>query len=253
MLTNLQSFVKLIQNENETNLDTLLRLMPIESHLTPENQTSPSQQQLETNTTTAKPDVSKSDIPREGQSIELKLNSDRSINLEHESRRNKDSVLNEPRKPDVKIEIFDSNFIKVDSSFDNPVKPSGNIGEDSEIETNSIAEEIFKSKEDRSLFIQNREKTEKVLKTPTILDSKPEMPKVEADLKQIDTKPDVTLTPNNNSISGVQIETLIKLDLIPEVMEPEMSAAAKSASLKLDNRIWRSKEDDDSADNKTSI
>ena len=233
-------------------MDTLLRLMPIESHLSSDNRTSPLQQQVETNTTTAKPDVSTSAIPREAQSNELKLISDRSISLEHESRRSKDSVLKEQ---DVKIKTLDPDFTKVDSSFGNPVNPSGNIAEEeTKIETNSIAEEIFKSKKDRSLFIQNREKTENDLKTPAILDSKPELPKAEADLKRFDTKPNVTLTPTNNSISGVQIETLIELDLLPEVMEPEMSAAEKSASLKLDSRILRSKEEEQtSTENKTSI
>ena len=233
-------------------MDTLLRLMPIESHSTSDNRTSPMQQQAETNTTTAKPDVSTSAIPREAQSNELKLISDRSISLEHESRRSKDSVLKEQ---DVKIKTLDPDFTKVDSSFGNPVNPSGNIAEEeTKIETNSIAEEIYKSKKDRSLFIQNREKTENDLKTPAILDSKPELPKAEADLKRIDTKPNVTLTPTNNSISGVQIETLIELDLLPEVMEPEMSAAEKSASLKLDSRILRSKEEEQtSTENKTSI
>ena len=233
-------------------MDTLLRLMPIESHSTSENRTSPLQQQVETNITTAKPDVSTSAIPRQGQSNELKLNSDRSIGLQHELRRSKDSVLKEQ---DVKIKTLDPDFTKVDSSFGNPVNPSGNIAEEeTKIETNSIAEEIFKSKKDRSLFIQNREKTENDLKTPAILDSKPELPKAEADLKRIDTKPNVTLTPTNNSISGVQIETLIELDLLPEVMEPEMSAAEKSASLKLDSRILRSKEEEQtSTENKTSI
>ena len=233
-------------------MDTLLRLMPIESHSTSDNRTSPMQQQAETNTTTAKPDVSTSAIPREAQSNELKLISDRSISLEHESRRSKDSVLKEQ---DVKIKTLDPDFTKVDSSFGNPVNPSGNIAEEeTKIETNSIAEEIFQSKKDRSLFIQNREKTENDLKTPAILDSKPEMPKAEADLKRFDTKPNVTLTPTNNSISGVQIETLIELDLLPEVMEPEMSASEKSASLKLDSRILRSKEEEQtSTENKTSI
>ena len=233
-------------------MDTLLRLMPIESHSTSDNRTSPMQQQVETNTTTAKPDLIKSAIPREGQSNELKLISDRSISLEHESRRSKDSVLKEQ---DVKIKTLDPDFIKVDNSSGNPVNPSGNIAEEeTKIETNSIAEEIFQSKKDRSLFIQNREKTENDLKTPAILDSKPELPKAEADLKRYDTKPNVTLTPTNNSISGVQIETLIELDLLPEVMEPEMSAAEKSASLKLDSRILRSKEEEQtSTENKTSI
>ena len=238
-------------------MDTLLRLMPIESHSTSDNRTSPMQQQAETNTTTAKPDVSTSAIPREAQSNELKLISDRSISLEHESRRSKDSVLKEQ---DVKIKTLDPDFIKVDNSSGNPVNPSGNIAEeDTEIETNSIAEEIFKSKKDRSMFIQNREKTENDLKTPAILDSKPEMPKAEADLKRFETKPNVTLTPKDNSISGVQIETLIELDLIPEVMEqPEMSAAEKTGSPKLDNRIRRSNEEEKTsaetaAENKTSI
>ena len=97
------------------------------------------------------------------------------------------------------------------------------------------------------------------MKTTAILDSKPEMPKAEADLKRFDTKPNVTLTPKNNLISGVQIETLIELDLIPEVMEqPEMSAAEKTGSPKLDNRIRRSNEEEKTsaetaAENKTSI
>ena len=190
-----------------------------------DNQTSPSQQQLESNTTSMGSNVNKSadNLAREGQSkasLQTNLLSELSNSLEHELRPNKDSGVKETFK-----------------TFGNPADPrrksSGNPLEDSKEETNSIAEEILKSLKDRSNFVQNRDGH--TLHVANLVYSKTEK-EVKGEMKpDVTLKPDVASSPHSASISEEQIIVSSKLDLIDEVNEPETTAAIKSLSPEIDN------------------
>jgi hypothetical protein len=204
----------------------------LQSQLISEKQISPLEEQpTAANLFKIKPDFINSAVSRESQSeasIETNIISDPSNSLEHELRRNKVLGSKKIEKEARKDETFNSFFTGEGKASGNPVNPErqppDNTAENADDETNSIAEEIFKSKKDRSAFIQNREDFE----AAAILD-----------LKGENMKADVTSSPNHSAMSGAQNKTPIKLDLIPEVLEPKTAAASLA---EMSNHILRSTE-----------